>query len=385
MTAFNSIFLRDATVATQGAKVDSFGTQFVNLRTAGGVEAGTTTTPVVVQIASGGITISNTAFGISGSLPSGTNSIGTVILGGGGQVIGSISNTTFGITGALPTGANTIGSISLVGTAKGTSVALGVTVKAIDANTNAQDVAVNGAVTIAGTVPISGTVGISGTVPISGTVSVSGTVPISGTVALSGTSSVSGTVTGNQGTPNSTVNAWPVKTTDGTNTASINANTELSIGGGVVAGSTDSGNPLKMGGRASTTLTVLSGGQRTNQAFDVLGRAVNTPALPDSLVTGQVALTTTTSTVLLPASVGQRNYVQDLLLSNGSATGVTVLILDGTTLLMQIYLAAQGTPVPYALNVPLRGSVNTALNAQLSLATASGGVYVHSAGYTAPY
>jgi hypothetical protein len=62
-------------------------------------------------------TIANTAFGISGSLPSGTNAIGSITntvfgstqsgvwnvgLSTGSNVIGSISNTGFGITGTLP-------------------------------------------------------------------------------------------------------------------------------------------------------------------------------------------------------------------------------------------------------------------------------------------
>jgi hypothetical protein len=49
------------------------------------------------------------------------------------------------------------------------------------------------------------------------TVRIEGTVPISPT----GTQTVAGTVTANQGTAAAVASAWPIKVTDGTNTASI--------------------------------------------------------------------------------------------------------------------------------------------------------------------
>ena len=252
MTAFNSIFLRDATVATQGAKVDTFGTQFVNLRTSGGVELGTAATPITAVI--------------------------------------------------------------------------------------------------------------------------SGTVPISGTV------------TGNQGAPNTVANAWPQKITDGTNTAAISTALELSVGGSVASGIADAGNPQKIGGRATTALTAVAAAQRTNQAYDVLGRLVTTPTLPDAIVSSQVLLSAITATTLLPALASQRNYIHSILLSNGSSTGTTVLLTDAAIgTLLQVYLPAATPGLTYSLPIPIRGGLNSALTAQLSVATASGGVYVHVSGYTSPY
>lgn len=48
-------------------------------------------------------------------------------------------------------------------------------------------------------------------------------LPYSNTNPLPVTSSGGGTTTANQGTPNTTANAWPIKNTDGTNTAAVKA------------------------------------------------------------------------------------------------------------------------------------------------------------------
>jgi hypothetical protein len=83
------------------------------------------------------------------------------------------------------------------------------TIKAASTAAAATDTALVVAVSPNNTVPVS----IAGTVAIS-----AASLP-----ALSGTSAVSGTVTANQGTPNSTANAWPIKNTDGTNVAAVKA------------------------------------------------------------------------------------------------------------------------------------------------------------------
>lgn len=95
------------------------------------------------------------------------------------------------------------------------------------------------------TQPVSGSVAVSNfpaTQPVSGTVAVSGSVevtndvgnplPVSGTVAVSNfpaTQAVSGTVTANQGTANTAANGWPVKPTDGTNSATFKAASTASV------------------------------------------------------------------------------------------------------------------------------------------------------------
>jgi hypothetical protein len=78
----------------------------------GGAPLGVSANPLVSSLAAGSQTIgaiSNTSFGISGSLPgfasTPTVNVGTmpnVVLGAGSAAIGSISNTAFGISGSLP-------------------------------------------------------------------------------------------------------------------------------------------------------------------------------------------------------------------------------------------------------------------------------------------
>lgn len=64
-----------------------------------------------------------------------------------------------------------------------------------------------------------------------------GSITVDGSVSVSNfpaTQPVSGTVTANQGTPNTTANAWPAKVTDGTNTATVTAGGLLKVDGSSV-------------------------------------------------------------------------------------------------------------------------------------------------------
>jgi hypothetical protein len=82
------------------------------------------------------------------------------------------------------------------------------------------------------------------------TVRIEGTVPISPT----GTQTVAGTVTANQGTAAAVASAWPIKVTDGTNTASI-----------AVPGSGGSALLVSTGTSAAlTTLTAATTGNGTS-------------------------------------------------------------------------------------------------------------------------
>ena len=83
--------------------------------------------------------------------------------------------------------------------------------------------------TITNPVTVTGTVAISGTVPATqsgtwniGTVAtITNPVTVTGTVAISGTPTVQGTVTVTQGTAAAVAGAWPLKLTDGTNSATL--------------------------------------------------------------------------------------------------------------------------------------------------------------------
>lgn len=84
-------------------------------------------------------------------------------------------------------------------------------------------VSVNGTPTIQGSVSISGTPSVqqSGTWNVGSVSSISNPVTVQGSVSVSGTPTVQGTVTSNQGSAAATASAWPVKITDGTNTAAL--------------------------------------------------------------------------------------------------------------------------------------------------------------------
>ena len=94
---------------------------------------------------------------------------------------------------------------------------------------------------------------------------------------LSGTTvTVDGTVSVNQASPAALGNAWPIKITDGTDIALVTAAGELSVlpNGNIAHDSVDSGNPLKIGGKAKDTQgAAVTAGDRTDAAFDRHGAA----------------------------------------------------------------------------------------------------------------
>jgi hypothetical protein len=144
------------------------------------------------------------------------------------------------------------------------------------------------------TQPVSGTVSVSNlpaTQPVSGSVSVSNfpaTQPVSGTVAVSNfpatqvvdgsgvTQPVSGTVTANQGTANTVANAWPIKVTNGSNSAAVKAASTAAVatdGAMVVAVSPNNTVAVTQSG----TWTVQPGNTANTTAWKVDGSAVTQP------------------------------------------------------------------------------------------------------------
>jgi hypothetical protein len=110
-------------------------------------------------------------------------------------------------------------------------------------------------------------------------------------------------------------------------------------------------------GTANVTLT--SPGAAAWSASENLIRG----ALPSDLIT-------TAATQLLPAQgAGLRNYITSLLVTNDHSTQDTrVDILDGTTLLWTGFAAHGGGGYSMTFPSPLRGSPNTAVNVQCSIA-----------------
>lgn len=202
-----------------------------------------------------------------------------------------------------------------------------------------------------------------------GSLTVDGTVAAtqSGTWTLGANSGVDiGDVTINNASGGSAVNIQDGGnsiTVDGTVTASNTA-------GDVAHDSADSGNPVKIGGKAvSSEPTAVANADRANLITDLVGKLITLPyANPENFVSGAIttAMTGTTSTSLVAApGAGLRNYITTIIVSNAHATvGTDVIIQDGNagTTLMTIPAAALYGGAVINLPVPLRQpTTNTAI------------------------
>lgn len=138
--------------------------------------------------------------------------------------------------------------------------------------------------------------------------------------------------------------------------------------GNVQSGTTDAGNPMKVGGLAKTTQpTAVTDGQRANALFDKVGRQVVTTAHVRDLVSQQqTAITGTTETTIVTAVAATFNDLSTLVITNAANQATTVTIRDSTagTTRAIFDLAANGG---IALNLPVpwkQGAVNTNWTAQ---------------------
>jgi hypothetical protein len=260
------------------------------------------------------------------------------------------------------------------------------------------------------TQPVSGTVAVStvnSVAPAFGsgvrgatvqrvTIATDDSVPVTGTF-YQATQPVSGTVTANMGTV--TADPFGANADAASATGSISAklrfiaSTGIPVTGTVTVGShavtnagtfavqaasagdvahdaADSGNPVKVGGKAvSSEPTAVAAADRTNFITDLVGKQIVLPyANPENFVSGAItsAMTGTTSTSLVSApGSGLRNYITTIIVSNAHATvGTDVIIQDGSggTTLLTIPAAAVYGGAAITLPVPLRQpTTNTAL------------------------
>ena len=134
--------------------------------------------------------------------------------------------------------------------------------------------------------------------------------------------------------------------------------------GNVAHDAADSGNPIKVGGRAHTSNpTAVANGDRVNAVYDTQGRAIVSMSIGPAMVAGVSADITNTSdtSVIAAQGSGVRTYITQITAFNSHATVATrVNIKDGATTIYSCYLAAAGGQVSITLPVPLRGSANTA-------------------------
>lgn len=140
--------------------------------------------------------------------------------------------------------------------------------------------------------------------------------------------------------------------------------------GDVASGSADSGNPVKVGGKAvSAEPAALTTGQRSNFLTDLVGKLINLPYCnPEQSTSNALGsdLTNTTPTSLLAApGAGLRTYITQLFVSNMHASVSTrVDITDGSGGALIYTGAAVANGGGYSINFvkPLRQpTTNTAI------------------------
>jgi hypothetical protein len=118
------------------------------------------------------------------------------------------------------------------------------------------------------------------------------------------TTTITGTV--NQGTANTIANAWPIKLTDGTNTATVNSNGSITVSGISAVGIAPVNPPVGIsgtdaGGLKRSILTDTSGRQEINTIQSLpLPAGASTSALQTS---GNASLTSIDSKVLTDAQL----------------------------------------------------------------------------------
>lgn len=137
-------------------------------------------------------------------------------------------------------------------------------------------------------------------------------------------------------------------------------------GGGVAHDGVDSGNPHKIGAKATAALsgaTLVSAADRTDAVSDLDGAIVtrNHATLGD-VVSGNATNTDGTSTQCIAAqAAGIKTYLTDVTICNSSATAITVDIKDGTTVKWSFPVPA-GAGVTHSFATPIAGTAATAWN-----------------------
>lgn len=302
---------------------------------------------------------------------------GTVSISGSVTVTGTVAATQSGawnignITGtvSLPSGAATAAKQPSLGVAGTPSL----DVLTIQGAASMTPLKVDGS---AVTQPISGNVGISGTVNSaqSGTwnVGVTGNVSVvqggnlvTRTVGNSG-NTIDFPSTQNQAAPQAAMlvgaefNTVPTTITNGNasplqmdNAGNLLVNVKTgavaatqsggwNVGGDVASGSAESGNPIKLGGRAATSNpAAVANNQRVAAMLDKLGKQVAVGALREAKGVQKTSISTTTETTVISAgAAGVFNDVYAIIVTNKSGTGVFIDFKDATGGTTRMTLAA---------------------------------------------
>lgn len=166
-------------------------------------------------------------------------------------------------------------------------------------------------------------------------------------------------------TVNNAAGASAVNVQDGGNSLTVDGGVNAS--GDVAHDAADSGNPVKVGGKAynqdgSEPGTAVAEGDRTNLITDVYGRQFVETAHPNLFsVSADYAAAQTNASIKAAPGAGLSLYITDILISNGATAGnITLLNGSGGTVLLELYPAINGGGV-MNLRTPIKLSANTAL------------------------
>lgn len=146
----------------------------------------------------------------------------------------------------------------------------------------------------------------------------------------------------------------------------------------VASGSADSGNPIKIGGKAKAGLsgvTLFSADNRGNAHMALDGAFYTHPHCGlEDIVSGVAAITDGSSTSVIASSgAGVKTYITTAIIANTSATAVTVDLRDGAagTVKATLPVPANTSGVVCNLPMPLPGSAATAWCADPSAAAST--------------
>lgn len=160
-------------------------------------------------------------------------------------------------------------------------------------------------------------------------------------------------------------------------------NTSLVVAGNVAHSSAASGNPVRIGGKASNTIdSAIANNDVVDLPCSTGNQVIVKPyavSENDWQYTG--TLTTATATAMTAAGAASvRNYITALNYQNSSATATTIIVLDGSTTLNTFYAPAlMAAPAVIPFPTPMKGTAATALN--INCGTAGANVYVNAQGY----
>lgn len=193
------------------------------------------------------------------------------------------------------------------------------------------------------------------------------------TVGLSAGTNGIGKLTANSGVTIGAVEIAASQTLATVTTVTTVTTVSTLTGGGVAHDGVDSGNPVKIGFKASSSLagaTMVTSGDRVDAVAGVDGAQIVRPHCGlEDIVSGVAAITDGSSTSVIAAQgAGVKTYITTVVVANTSATAVTVDLRDGAagTVKLTLPVPANTAGVVLPLPVPLPFSANTAVCADPS-------------------